>query len=214
MEFGGISGSAALMNAALDGAWEWVEQAIDTNIVNAFESNEMHLWPREARDWNQRYDTVVLNKTHVNSISSVQMLDTGSCTCQQTTFSGCAVITDGLAGYIAVHECAACASASCNCGTLRPYQARINYYAGIFLNANLSNSMILAVVMKAREIMQQFLESNVSDLGSVNVVSWRSMDYSQTRAGPGKDSYIDDFIKKTYLTKYQIKRALSLRKTY
>lgn len=216
LTYGGLSGSAELMNTALDIAWDYVENEIDTNIVNALESQEIHLWPRELRDWNERYDRIILDKTHVNSVDSVQLLSDvyAGCSCQLTVFSGCAILVDAEAGYIAVRECANCAAASCmSCGTTRPYQAKVNYYAGLFPNAILDKNIILAVVFKAREIMQS-MSGSLQDIGSYSVTSWRSMDYSETKAGPKSgSSFINDYIGQL-LRPYIIKRAFSLRRTY
>lgn len=216
LTYGGTSGSSVLMDAALDMAWAWVEEEISTNIIVTLESQEIHLWPREARDWNERNDRIQTDKTHVSSVASVTLLaDVNGCTCNLTTFSGCAIVVNGETGLLAVRECTACAQANCACGssTIRPYQAQLAYYAGLFPTPPLDKDVLLAVILKAREAFEQLQPGPVSGLGSIAVTSWSSMDYSESRAAPKKGTYLDDYIDRL-LRPYKTNRPFSLRRTY
>lgn len=218
LEFGGISGSATLMDAALNIGWNRVEDELDTNIIVSLESDEVHLWPKTLRDWDERYDRVVTAKNKVTSVSSV-LVDSdifAGCTCQLTTFSGCAIVTDYDAGIIVVRECVACATQACSCtnGTVRPFIARLNYYAGLFPSPPLPDDLVLAVVSRAKEAWGQITEGNAQNIGKFNTTSWHSMDYSESRAGPrGNKSFIDELVS-DLLKPYKVKRAFSLRRTY
>ena len=73
--------------------------------------------------------------------------------------------------------------------------------------------------MLAREILDQILAGATNEMGAFNIVSWRSMDYSETRQKKTKgsnilgNSFIADYVS-TLLFKYRPSIALSLRKMY
>ena len=215
---GGLTGSAsaAQINMALDVAWDWAEDEIGTHIIQTLVAQEIHLWPRGLRDWNEQRDRIYTEYHHVVSVSSVHVLEiSDSCRCATTVLSGCALIVDADVGMLAVQQCASSAGANCGTCTSRPFQARINYTAGLFAdNASIPGAVILAIVMKAREALLQITSGAVSSLGAKNITSWSSMDYSESRGGPSKNSsFIDDYIKRQ-LRKYKVLRAFSFRNTH
>lgn len=214
--YGGISGNAALMGVALDIGWAYVETELGTNIVESLETDEIHLWPHNVRsDWNQSYDRVYTEKTHVQSVVYVQTIASVGCSCATQAFSGCATLINSDTGLVALNECSISASTACGggcTGGLRPFEAVLAYWAGLFPAAPFDKNINIAVILKAREAMTQLDSSQgVSSLGSQNITSWHSMDYSESRAAPKGNSYIDDYIE-TLLAPYRVNRALALRR--
>lgn len=214
LTYGGLSGSAALMDTALDIAWADIEERLGTNIIEAAEYNEFHLYPWGASDYDRRFDRVYTEKTHVTGLSSVLITETVGCTCTTTAYSGCAVILNGRTGLVAVNECSISAAHACgSCRSLRPFQAILNYVAGVFPTSTLDKDIIIAVVLKAREVFSQLQPGPVQNLGAINVTSWRSMDYSESRAAPKDDeSYLDTYINRLIKPYGPILRALGLRR--
>ena len=220
-EFGMPTGSAttAQLNAALGIAFEQIEDYIGTNIIVSTESAEEHLWPNGSRDWNQRYNTIRLNKHHLVSVTTVTVRhDDGDCNCTTHDFTGCALVRSLEEALLDVRDCNQGSSAHCSCGWDRAFRVLVTYTAGIFSNANLTDDMKLAIVMVAREILDQMLAGSTSEMGAANITSWRSMDYSESRSKSVKDtslgnSWISDYVAKL-LSKYKLKVAFSLRKTY
>lgn len=212
-EFGMPTGSAttAQLNAALSIAFEQIEDYIGTNIVVSTETDEEHLWPG-SRNFR-------LNKHRLVSVTTVVVKhDDGDCFCTTHDFTGCALVKNLEESLLSVRDCNQSVSSNCNCTGSNPFKVLVTYAAGIFLDANLDDTMKMAIVMVAREVLDQMLAGSTSEMGAANITSWRSMDYSETRSKTTKEtslgnSWISDYVARL-LEKYKLKVAFSLRGTY
>ena len=219
-QLGGMAAAASSdddrVNIALDVAWDWVEDLLDTHIIQSQETDEEHPFPSGLIDWDRPGDRITLVKSHLVSVTSIKVIDeTHYCSCETYENDACALIVNALPSIIAVRDCFSSARSncgSCQGGGYRNFKVLVSYLAGIFSSPPLHAKMKLAVVMKAREVLHQISEPGLEGLGSRDITTWSSMDYSETRSPPGDhDSYIDGYLRGTLLRDYFVKTAFALR---
>lgn len=176
--YGGVTGSAstAMINRALQIAWDRVEDFIGSQLYPYTVSNERHPWPANGRlQLEHRY------LSQVNTVTARH--DEETCSCDTTDYTGCAVLLDLENSIIDVKECYAqsvpCSNCACS-STGRGTTALISYVAG--LSHPLSDSVLLALVLLAKDNLA-VLTDGVDEFAQMKqLASFRSMDYSESYA--------------------------------
>jgi hypothetical protein len=213
---GFMTGTAAQEDMAWAVAWEGVEEYLSTNILTGTVADERHIFPRGFLDYDTNFRYLMLDKTYLQSITSVVVAhDTGSCDCDTDDIAGCVLEYDLRRSIVEVRDAGSAITAGCGClGCGRPAWVDVAYVAGLWNTpADIPDSVKLSLAVLAAEA-KDISGSGGANVGAGFVNSWRSMDYSES-AGlqattPLGSSAAANFAYQK-LRKYKIRRMVGFR---
>jgi hypothetical protein len=213
---GFTTGTAALEDMAWATAWEGAEDYLSTNILTGAIADERHIFPRGFLDYDTNFRYLMLDKTYLQSITSVVVAhDTGSCDCDTDDIVGCVLTYDLKRSIVEVREAGGAIAAGCGClGCGKPAWVDVAYVAGIWNTpADIPISVKMALAVLAAEA-KDIAGSGGASVGAGFVNSWRSMDYSessglQAKTPLGTSAAANYAYQK--LRKYKVRRMAGLR---
>jgi hypothetical protein len=213
---GFLTGTQAQEDMAWGMAQEDAETFLSTNLLTGTVAEERHIWPQGWLDYDTNFRFLQLKKTHVRSITLVQVVhDLESCNCETDTITGCMLLYRPLAGEVEVrHEGVAFCGGCCCAAQNKPAWVDVTYVAGLWDTlADMPGTVKMALAILAREY-KQLMQTAGASAGSGFVNSWRSMDYSET-GGLLSKTVIGSSPEANYaarlLRKYQVRRMVAFR---
>lgn len=200
--YGGVSGTATQVDAALQGAWDQMELYLGTYLTPTVITDEMHLWPTNG--------ILALEKFRLSSVEAITSRhDNANCDCTTEDFSGCSIVVDKKHSIINVRDCNTSCNPCTGSGGAR-LLALVDYTAGF---SSLPLPVKVAIIRLASEEVAQFVGER--EIGAPGIVAWKSMSYSESRVRPRETPFGTSYVGMDAANKarpYRVNRAIAATK--